>query len=246
MQGEKVVVMDNIPTSLAYILLLCSLLAFPMANTAIANDLTAEEILSRMKKVYANARTYQDKGLVKVVIRFPEKTHTVKKPFTTAFIRPDRFRYEYKEIKSLVTTSKFVAYLNGQDLNVYWDLDEGASQIETIGDALAAAAGISAGSARTVPTMLLPNKSRFRNAILFFSSPKRAVDEVIDGVNCYQIEDPGDYRDLTVWVDKEEFLLRKMYVEMDLKDSRAETTTTYKPILNGEVTDKMLEFDPPR
>lgn len=246
MQGEEVVVMDNIPTSLVYIFLLCSLLAFPMANTAIANDLTAEEILSRMKKVYANARTYQDKGLVKVVIRFPEKTHTVKKPFTTAFIRPDRFRYEYKEIKSLVTTSKFVAHLNGQDLNVYWDLDEGASQIETIGDALAAAAGISAGSARTVPTMLLPNKSRFRNAILFFSSPKRAVDAVIDGINCYQIEDPNDYRDLTVWVDKEDFLLRKMYVEKDLKDSRAETTTTYKPILNGEVTDKMLEFDPPR
>lgn len=238
--------MDSIPRSFIFIFFLCSLSTFSFANRSLADGLTAIDILSRMKKVYANAQTYQDKGLVKVVIHFPERDHTVKKPFTTAFIRPNRFRFEYREIKPLVKTSKFIAHQNGQDIKAYWDLDEGVSQIKTIGDALAAAAGISGGSARTVPTMLLPDESHFRNAILFFSSPKRAADEVIDGIECYRIEDPNDYRDLTLWIDKEEFLLRKMYVEKDLKDSQAETTTTYKPILNGEVTDKMIEFGSPK
>jgi hypothetical protein len=199
-----------------------------------------------MKEVYANAHTYQDKGLVKVVIRFPERDHTVKKPFTTAFVRPSRFRFEYTEIEPLVKTSKFIAYQNGQDIKAHWDLDEGVSQITSIGEALAAAAGISGGSARTVPTMLLPEESHFRNAILFFSSPKRAADEVIDGIDCYRIEDPNDYRDLTLWIDKEEFLLRKIFVYQDLQDSRAESTTTYMPILNGEITEKMLEFGSPK
>ena len=184
--------------------------------------------------------------MVKVVIHFRERDHTVKKPFSTAFIRPSRFRFEYIEIKPLVKTSKFIAYQNGQDIKAHWDLAQGVSQINTIGEALALAAGISGGSARTVPTMLLPDKSHFRNAILFFSSPKRTVDEVIDGIDCYRIEDPNDYRDLTLWIDKEEFLLRKMYVEKDLKDSQAETITTYEPILNGEVTEKMLEFGSPK
>ena len=221
--------------------LLLNLLAFPLGHTGIANDLTATEILSRMKDTYANAKTYQDKGLVKVVIRFPERNHTIKKPFSTAFVRPDRLRYEYKEIKPLVRTSKFVAYQNGNEVKVHWDLDEGASKIRSIDEALATAAGISGGSARTVPTMLLPKQSRFRNAIVFYS-PERTDDEVVDGIDCFKIEDLNDYRDLTLWIDKEEFLLRKMYVEKDLEDSLAETTTTYVPILNGVVEDKVLNF----
>jgi hypothetical protein len=194
-----------------------------------------------MKDTYANAKTYQDKGLVKVVIRYPERNHTIKKPFSTAFVRPDRLRYEYKEIKPLVKASKFVAYQNGKEVKVHWDLDEGASKIKSIDEALAAAAGISGGSARTVPTMLLPKQSRFRNAIVFYS-PERTDDEVVDGINCFKIEDLNNYRELTLWIDKKEFLLRKMYVERDLGDSRAETTTTYVPILNGAVDDKVLNF----
>ena len=243
---QEITVVGSILRSFILTFFICSLSAFSFANISLADGLTAVDILSRMKKVYANAQTYQDKGLVKVVICFPDRDHTVKKPFTTAFIRPSRFRFEFKEIDPLLKTSKFIAYQNGQDIKAHWDLDEGVSQITSIGEALAAAAGISGGSARTVPTMLLPEESHFRNAILFFSSPKRAADEVIEGIDCYRIEEQNDYRDLTLWIDKEEFLLRKMYKEQDLENSRAETTTTYKPILNGEVTEKMLEFGSPK
>jgi outer membrane lipoprotein-sorting protein len=237
--------LDSIPRGFIAIFCLCSLSAFSFANISLADDLTAVDILTRMKKVYANAQTYHDKGLVKVVIRFPERDHTVKKPFTTAFIRPNRFRFEYKDIEPLVKTSTFIAYQNGQDIKAHWDLDEGVSQITSIGEALATAAGISGGSARTVPTMLLPEESRFRNPILLYS-PKRAVDEVIEGIDCYRIKDLNDYRDLTLWIDKETFLLRKIYTYQDFQDSQAESTTTYKPILNGVVTEKMLEFGSPK
>ena len=85
-------------------------------------------------------------------------------------------------------------------------------------EALATAAGISGGSARTVPTLLLPEESRFRNPILLYS-PKRTEDEVIDGLDCYRIEDPSDYRNLTLWIDKEKFLLLKIYTMKRVKFS---------------------------
>lgn len=233
--------MRSYKKSLFMVFLLCTVFFLDAGISSRADELTANEILSRMKDTYANAKTYQDKGLVKVVIRFPERTHIVKKPFTTAFIRPDRLRYEYKEIKPLVKTSKFVAYLNGNEVKVHWDLDESASEIKSIDDALATAAGISGGSARAVPSMLRPDQSRFRNPVLFYS-PKRADDELIDGINCFRLEDPSPYRNLTMWIDKDEFLLRKMFVEKDLDDSIGETTTTYSPILNGVVEDELLMY----
>jgi hypothetical protein len=58
--------------------------------------LTAKQVLDRMAKVYAGCKSYRDSGLVKTVFVQVDGKHTVEKPFTTAFICPDRFRFEYK------------------------------------------------------------------------------------------------------------------------------------------------------
>ncbi len=56
---------------------------------------TAAQILARMDKVYANCKSYRDTGVVKIVFAETDGSHhTVKRPFATAFVRPDRFRFE--------------------------------------------------------------------------------------------------------------------------------------------------------
>jgi hypothetical protein len=225
------------------ILLVCWFYALALPSATFADGLSATAIMARMKSVYAKADSYQDQGMVEVVIRFPKRIHKVQKPFTTAFIRPDRFRFAFREKEHFAKTSRFVAFKDGKEVRAHWDLDKNISKIDSLGEALAAAAGISGGSARTVPTMLMPEESRFANAILLFSSPRRSADEVLDGRDCYRIEDPNTYRNLTLWIDKKEYLLRKIYVEKDLEDSRAETTTTYVPILNGVVREQLLDYD---
>src|SRR5262245_30622258 len=59
--------------------------------------LKAQDVLDRMAKAYAGCKSYRDSGVVKTVFIEATGNRTVEKPFTTAFVRPDRFRFEYKE-----------------------------------------------------------------------------------------------------------------------------------------------------
>lgn len=217
-------------------------------RTAIAEetDLTADDIIRRMAQVYAESKSYTDRGVVISVFISEDGTRTIEKPFKTFFVRPDRFRFEYREKKTIGQSSHYIAYKNGEDVKVYWNIGpEMVGKIKTLSEALSAAAGISSGSARTVPTMLIPGDSEFRNAIIYYE-PLRIEDAVFDGVNCFRISDRADYRRLTLWIGKEDFLLRKMYQEQDFNDFKLQETTTYDPTINGAVTNRMLEFDSPK
>lgn len=216
------------------------------AEEAHLDKLTADDIIRRMAQVYATSESYSDRGSVISVFISTDGTRTVEKPFKTAFVRPDRFRFEYIEKKTLGKNSQYIAYKNGNDIKVYWNIGpEMVSKIQTLSEALAAAAGISSGAARTVPTMLIPTESEFRNAIIFYD-PQRIDDVVVNGIDCFQISDPAEYRRLTLWIGKKDFLLRKIYREQKFDDFRLQETTTYKPIINGAIKDKMLEFNSPQ
>lgn len=238
------------PSYFLFLFVFVFLFSIIPARTAKTEDipiekLTAQDIISRMKQAYFMSETYSDRGVVTSVFISKEGTRTIEKPFTTAFVRPDRFRFEYKENNNPGQNSHYIAYKNGNDVKVYWNIGpDMVSKIQTLSEALAAAAGISSGAARTVPTMLDPSESQFRNAMTYYN-PRRIEDTFIDGVECFQISDPADYRRLTIWIGKKDFLLRKIYREQDFKDFQGEETTVYEPTISGVVKDKMLEFNSP-
>ena len=208
-----------------------------------ADGLTASDIISRMREAYATSTSYSDSGLVKEVYIRTSGTRTIEKPFTTAFIRPDRFRFEFTEKMRGDGGRRFVIYRNGEDLRVYWDVDKNLEP-ESIDRAVAAATGVSGESAVTVPAMLLPKEIKWRRAIRF-NKPDRIEDDTLGDVDCFRIHDYIGGNPVTWWIDKAEFLLRKVHHEMDFDDFRALRTTTYKPVLNGDVTGPMLEFKAP-
>jgi len=218
-------------------------LVFLLPSLAQSEKLSAGEILQQMKKVYVSLTSYVDQGTVSSVFIEKGKKRVVEKPFTTVFVRPDRFRYEFREKKGFFKEDKFVISLIGKGLKIYWSLDPKPQQIKpkTIGEALSAAAGISGGSARWVPTMLMPGRTQFKNAFNL-SNPRRVNDEVVDDVECFQISDPTDYRRLTLWIGKKDYLLRKIYREQDFGDFHLEETTDYNPEADGEVKRKLLNF----
>src|SRR5262245_40637691 len=72
---------------------------FALGHTRIEADdqgLSAEEILERMATTYAKCKTYQDSGCVTTTFFYADRQHTHKKPFSTAFVRPGQFRFEFK------------------------------------------------------------------------------------------------------------------------------------------------------
>ena len=211
-----------------------------------SETLGAHEVLDRMAKRYANCKSYRDSGVVKSVLIFPVIGKQItEKPFTTAFVRPDRFRFEFKAMVSGGEHRYFV-WQGGNDVKTWWDLKSGVEKVESLGLALAGPTGISGGSAHTIPALLLPREVPGRR-LTDLTEPKRVADAKIDNVDCFVIDGLFGDRPMTLWIDKRTFLVRRI-AERDKLDflTRVETTTTYDPIIDDVVPDEKLAFDFPQ
>jgi outer membrane lipoprotein-sorting protein len=206
--------------------------------------LKAQDVLDRMAKVYAGCKSYRDSGVVKTVFIQDANNHTVEKPFTTAFVRPDRFRFEYKE-KQDGQERRYLVWRKGKEVQTWWDIKPGIEKPESLDLALAGATGVSGVSAHTVPALLLPNEVGGRR-LTDMTGAKRIEDAKLDKVDCFRIE--GKYADspMTLWIDKKTFLVRRIDSQQKFGNFRTEATTTYDPVTDDEIPDKKLEFDPPK
>jgi Predicted periplasmic protein (DUF2092) len=218
------------------------LLAMLLQTQATADDLTAKQIVERMAKEYAQCKSYRDSGVVKTVFIGTDRQRTVEKPFTTAFVRPDRFRFEYKDDKE----RRYIVWRDGKDVQTWWDVTPGIKKPASLRSALAAATGVSSGSAHAVPALLIPDEVGGRR-LTGITEAKRIEDAKLDKVDCFRIQGQYGGYPRTLWVDKKTFLVRRIDLERKLGvDFRTERTWIYEPVIDGEISDKMLEFNLPR
>jgi len=215
------------------------------ADAPTPDAFTAEQLLDRMSKAYANCKTYRDSGVVKTVFFQANGKRTVNKPFTTAFVRPDRFRFEYKERKGDDEENRYLIWSNGQEIQTWWDVKPGVGKAASLNMALAAAAGVSGGSAHTIPALLMPN-AVVGGRLTGMTDAKRIGDAKLDDVNCFRIEGKSANNPQTLWLDTNTFLVRRIDSQHTFPNFRTEVTTTYSPVMNGEIAEKMLVFDPPK
>jgi outer membrane lipoprotein-sorting protein len=205
--------------------------------------LTAKQILDRMAKAYAECKSYRDAGVVKTVIVQADGKWTVEKPFSTVFVRPDRFRFEYTESQGGRDLHDIV-WRKGKEVQTWWDVKPGIEKAESLGLALAGATGVSSGSAHTVPALLLSDEVGGRR-LTDMTEAKRIEDATLQKVDCFRIEGKFGESPMTLWLDKKTFLVLRIDSQQKIKDFRIEETTTYEPVIDAEIADKMLEFNAP-
>lgn len=218
----------------------------PPAQIPEPETFQAHEVLGRMAKTYVDCKSYRDSGVVKSVLIIPViGIQTTEKPFATAFVRPDRFRFEFKAMGS-GGGSRFIVWQDGNDVKTWWDLKPGVVKVESLGLALAGPTGVSGGSAHTIPALLLPREVGGRR-LTDITEPKRVDDAKIDNADCFVVDGQFGDRPMTLWIDKRTFLVRQI-AEQDRLDNftRVETTTTYDPIIDDIVPDEKLAFDYPQ
>ena len=222
------------------------LLPLACARKPKQDTLTAKEVVERMAKTYASCKTYRDSGIVRTVFIQAGRDHIVEKPFSTVFVRPDRFRFEYKE-KELGNRReyRYIVWRKGKDVQTWWDVAPGIEKPQSLGSALAGATGVSGGSAHTVPALLIPDEVGGRR-LTDITEAKRIEDAKLNKVDCFRIQGQFVGSPMTLWVDKKTFLVRRIDSQIKFDNFSTQETTTYKPVIDGEVTDKMLEFDPPK
>ena len=214
-------------------ILMCCLLVFS-ASPLFAQKtepLSGKQILDKMVSVYASCSSYADKGEARLAA---ESGFDRVRPFTTAFVRPSKFRFEFQD-----NGDSYVVFQDGASIKSWWSVESRVENFETLSMALAGPTGVSGGSAMVVPSMLLGDlhdSHRIQN----LTKLKLVREEKISGRPAYKIEG-RDFRDgkLTLWIDKERFLLLKTFEVWNGVDR----TLTYKPEINPTIPAGKLAFN---
>lgn len=120
--------------------------------------LEAAEILARMADAYGRCRSYRDAGVVTSTITTGTRSRTERKPFTTAFIRPDRFKFEFRHRRGDDHWDQFAVWMENGLAHAWWSIQDSGCRPDGLDLQLAAGTGISGGSAHTVPRLLLPEE----------------------------------------------------------------------------------------
>jgi hypothetical protein len=223
------------------------LFMFLFASVSYSQDqtLSAQQIMDRMISGYGSCNRYVDEGEVRTI--FLERTgrRTVVKPFSTAFVRPSGFRFEYRDRRGEEEWGSYIIWRGAESVKTWWSIKPGIESPRNLLQALAAAAGVSSGASMTVPTLLMP-EMRIGNPIQSLSQLKLIGEEEINGRSAYKIEGTDlRKRRVMLWVDSESLLIVKMYQRTEFDTFETETTTTYKPQVSLEVAPEKLAFNPP-
>jgi len=212
--------------------LACGALTGTAAEAEFTDGLTAQQILERMAASYAACKSYRDSG---AVTNFFNRQHIDAKPFRTAFVRPDQFRFEYHD----PTPEKpYIVWAKGDEVRTWWYVRPGAQNPPSLGRGIAGATGVSGGSAHTIPALLLPDRIGGRS-LASLADPTRLPDEAVDGTPCFKLQGKFADQPTTLWLDKETYLVRRIVEDTKL----AITTTVYRPLVDKEIPAEELEFN---
>lgn len=206
----------------------------------------AREAMDRMVKAYAECKSYHDKGLVKQTITEKRSTRTDQIPFTTAFVRPDRFRFEYRDrFSPSAPWSCHIIHSDALGIHIWEEPGTpGVAQRKSLELTIAGFTGVSGGSAHTVPSLLLPIESSGGVAHLF--QLKLLPDEDLDGSACYRIDGLNNLGEVgSLWIDRQTMLLRRVDKFITSSDFRGELVTTYEPEVDITIPEEELDFAPP-
>jgi hypothetical protein len=201
------------------------------------SNMTATELIARMRALYASVHTYADRGTASTILG-PRVT------FHTSFTRGHRLRFEFgREHESRVIWrvgkehDSTVIWSDGEHTYTHWTLAARIGQPELIDDggdiggAIAAAAYMSSLSASTVPALLLPvSVGTASSTLAEISELNHDRDEYIGRTVCARIDahHPGGAGAM-LWIERETCLLRRI---LTTRASGLGTTIDYEPSLH--------------
>lgn len=210
----------------------------PAFSNASQHDLTADEILQRVAATYASCGTYHDFGLVKRVVTRGDGSHTSEEPFSITFVRPDDLRFEYgKQAYSGKTERHIVSRIG----NAIYSWRDGGDVMEPKSLSKALSAVTVSGHAEAPLALLMPHEVH-RPKLTDLEDAERLADTELEKIGCFVVRGRYGFFDLpvTVWVDRQTFLLRRVFSQRQDSHYGVETITTFAPVIDGQITEDMI------
>ena len=186
----------------------------------------ARTLLRLVAERYAEARSYADLGVVTIRFELGGTPYEIRRPFRTAFVRPDRFRFEFYEDAGVGPAQHYIVWQEGERVATYSLARRAATRQESLGSAIAGGTGISGGSAHAIPTLLLPG---------MFADDWRVVDleepTLADGATIVGRDWRGETERITI--DPGTLLIRRIEESpRRLRDTLVTQTITYQPLVD--------------
>lgn len=220
--------------------LLITILLFCSSAAVRAQQPTAPDIFKRAAAVYSDCRTYSDEGTASYKIAGYTFGSSRQVHFHTAFASPDRFRFEAemggKSAPVVVWSDGGVVRTAGPTSFIY--------RTETLDGALLALGFPSLGASITVPQLLLSREVRSSDVLGLITNPKVAGEEKIDGQPAFRIEGTLWDQPIKIWIDRDRYVILKVYRKSRITDRGEETTVQYKPRLNSDIAPELLIAPP--
>ena len=76
-------------------------------------------------------------SVAKTVFFQTDRNWTTTKPFATAFVRPNRFRYQYEVKDSEGESPIYIIWANGNEVQTWWDVNPGIQKKRNLESAVA-------------------------------------------------------------------------------------------------------------
>jgi outer membrane lipoprotein-sorting protein len=209
----------------------------------VPNDPKATQVIDKMASAYATCQTYYDSGTVTTLYHSDDGDQSEIKQFSTAMIRPHEFRFEFNDEHD--SQSRYIVWQNRDDVRTWWDLNQRSEREESLGMALAGATGVSGGSAHTIPSLLLPNEIGGRK-LTDIEAAKLGENKPLGDHVCLTIEAVYAGNPITIWIDEQTFLVRRIDSTTAFDDFTTTETTIYDPVVNVDIDPKRLEYNAPR
>jgi len=205
----------------------------------------ARELLDAAAAAYADCASYRDEGLVSTTFIDEDGERVVEKPFRTAFVRADRFRFECRERDGDGETTERIVW-SDDDGTYTWVAHEADVRRErSLSAGVAAATGVSSSSAHVVPRLLMPEDiGGF--ALSELQDVEMLGEEEIGGALTSKLQGKRECRGWwTLWIEKDSLLLRRLDRQSEFDTFRTRTTITYEPQINVPIDEEELDFDYP-
>jgi hypothetical protein len=171
--------------------------------------LDAAAILKKVQEKYLSLKAYSDEGRL-------ETTGQAEIEFSTNFVAPAQFRFEWQADESLASQSlggESVVWSNGA--KCWEELAAGESRETTVADSFSGCAGMTGGAILMILNLLMPGVVQVNKFWRDMKNPSLTGVEIINETSCYHISgDSESTGDIEAWIGCESFLVHRINEKM--------------------------------
>jgi outer membrane lipoprotein-sorting protein len=231
--------------------------ALAIAASRTANSAAADNVFERSRALYASLPSYADTGTIEVEYGSAGDPSRDRHTFTTYFNRaPRHFYFDFMKQGG----DRYVIWGDPDAFHTWWKttgVRDDYPNPNNLG-AFSTAGYLTIGSAIKIPTLLY-SKAPLQGSFSNFDEPAMDGMESICGHRCYRLLSTArdrygktghevNVRGMTVWIDAESLLIRRVREEPrdTLPGKVSRTTTTFEPQPNPALDDSRFLFVPPK